>query len=509
MADLPKEIYLEIFSHLPQRPLRVVSQTCRTFANLAKSLMFETLVFHGDAQKGSYHVEDGALNVWYPGRSKTVELASLSTSIDEVIALDIARYTRCLKFGPRIYVEGFWHRYRQWVENQIHQEIDIHNFDDEEDFEDDEEFGYAGDRRIDAERRARAGQERTVVEAAERIWADKLAAQCSNADANLAALTRLFRHMPRLERIEITKWSCDLADFGFENGYDSEVGEQFASCKTTWTHLELLSGSLDASHAHIKHLTLPAIDPLSLTTNSSLEALFARLITLSFNIEDILFLTRTSSTRATALIKLIQRASHTLQTIDFRNNTTSHPQLPETDEHFLEQLFQAADADAQEQATPLVFPQLKRLRLRSIILNTPSLIDFLSEQPVLESVKFEYVYLATTGYKWGDVAKALPPTCRKFYVNYCGHELYRPDSPIAYNHIIEFKPYQEPLPISTSWQTNDAILEERWNDISRQEALVWPLPPGSFRQNEQSKSKEEWIKEQRNLTWREAEFERI
>ena len=93
--ELPEELYLEIFSYLPQHHLRLVSRTCRTFATLTKSLMFKTI--HLD---GSVHTSI------HPGRSRTVEVGSLESTGDELLALDIARHVRKLKFSPGYYVDG-------------------------------------------------------------------------------------------------------------------------------------------------------------------------------------------------------------------------------------------------------------------------------------------------------------------------------------------------------------------------------------------------------------------
>lgn len=93
--ELPEELYLEIFSYLPQHHLRLVSRTCRTFATLTKSLMFKTI--HLD---GSVHTSI------HPGRSRTVEVGSLESTVDELLALDIARHVRKLKFSPGYYVDG-------------------------------------------------------------------------------------------------------------------------------------------------------------------------------------------------------------------------------------------------------------------------------------------------------------------------------------------------------------------------------------------------------------------
>jgi hypothetical protein len=107
MADLPKEVYLEIFSHLPQRYLLSISQTCRSFAALAKPLIFEEVSFAGDVQQGRYYLEgDQFISVLYPGRSKTVDMLSLETSVDEIIELGIAPYVKKFKFGPKHYIDG-------------------------------------------------------------------------------------------------------------------------------------------------------------------------------------------------------------------------------------------------------------------------------------------------------------------------------------------------------------------------------------------------------------------
>lgn len=106
MVDLPREIYLEIFSHLPQRHLRAVSQTCRAFTTLARPLMFEEISFSGDPQPNRYYAENGQINVKYPGRSRTVEIISLEATVDEIIALGIAPHVKRLKFSPKHYVEG-------------------------------------------------------------------------------------------------------------------------------------------------------------------------------------------------------------------------------------------------------------------------------------------------------------------------------------------------------------------------------------------------------------------
>jgi hypothetical protein len=109
--SLPDEIYLEIFTYLPQHHLRPVLQPCRTFARLVKPLVFKALHLDGNAQRGTMVAEwnPGAIRshqVLRPGRSRTTELASLKDTVEELIALDILRHVRELKFSPRYYVDG-------------------------------------------------------------------------------------------------------------------------------------------------------------------------------------------------------------------------------------------------------------------------------------------------------------------------------------------------------------------------------------------------------------------
>jgi hypothetical protein len=295
------------------------------------------------------------------------------------------------------------------------------------------------------------------------------------------------------------------------NRLSDVVERQFAGCKPVWAHLELLSHALQASNRHIKHLTLPGIDPLSLTISSSLESLFGSLTTFSFNSEDIAFMKEESSQDASVLTKLIGCASQTLQSLDFRNISTSHPQLPEIGEHFLERLVGRRGTDPTETA-PLVFPNLKTLKLRSMILNSPSLITFLSLQPALEHVRFEYVYLATIGYTWADIAQALPPSCTTLYISQCGHEKAAAHLVAAYNYIKDFRPYRDPFPLHAGWRASEALFEKEQEDRARAAAKINWVPPPQWA-NVMGGEKDERSKEDRahdlKMRYAYAEFERI
>ena len=89
-----------------------------------------------------------------------------------------------------------------------------------EDFETDSEGEYVGIRRRAEERLARPGKERNLIEQAEAIWVSKVEEQRERADGILAALVKLFAHMPSLKAIEIQQWHCDLSYYGFVDGIE-------------------------------------------------------------------------------------------------------------------------------------------------------------------------------------------------------------------------------------------------------------------------------------------------
>ncbi|KAH7082474.1 hypothetical protein FB567DRAFT_531333 [Paraphoma chrysanthemicola] len=463
MADLPSEIYLAIFSYLPKGHLVVVVQACRTFAALAKPLLFETLVLHGDRQYTTLYEESDEENdeieVLYPGRTKTVELGELVTTVDELIASDIARHVKRLKFGPRFYSEGFTPRYRHWITFEMERW---------EEWEYDQEPGSL------EKRRARSEGERMAIEEAERTWHIKIAKQKSKAQENLAALACLLRHMPKLDSIEILPWFLDREGYLTEKPHImyscyEEVATQFSIWKTTLTHLTMFSEALLISKNCIKYLRLPLIDPPSLTFDHSLESLFGHLIRLSFDIENPSFMTRNFSQRAPAFLNLIQFASKTLQEIEFGRDPVNTP-MPPMQALFLEKLFQRVSCDTKAPELPLVFPMLKSLKLRNMFVDASSLIAFLSQQPHLEFAYFESIDLMNTELKWEDVAAALPASCQKFHVNACGHHSDNPHGRSTY--MVSFKASDQILPEVPGWRISEKLLEEEWVRLRRHEIQV-------------------------------------
>ncbi|KAL1793807.1 hypothetical protein ACET3X_007228 [Alternaria dauci] len=338
---------------------------------------------------------------------------------------------------------------------------------------------YRGIRRLAAARLARPGEEHELIVKAESIWARKVTQQCEKAGTNLSALVKLFTHMPNLKDIEIREWSCDLAQYGFKGSMGREVGQQFAGCSTTWKHLELLSAAVQKANIHIASLFTPKINLFTLTTNGALESLFSSITALSFNVENADLLRAAPNNEPSPFAALLRQTSRTLEVLEFRNLTTSHPQIPNAGDILLSRIFgESHEAGSPDNTVP-VFSRLKTLKLRSLYLSVPYLIDFVSQQPKLQYAHFDYVYLTPEGYKWSHVAERLPPSCKKLYIGNCGHDKFDPNTPTVDGHIKSFLPYKEGFPATSDWRVDESLVEQKMdNDEQAQKNSGWHMAPG-------------------------------
>lgn len=103
MDSLPKELHLEIFSHLSHNDQLSISNTCRSFSYLVKPLLFSVLVFAGQAQRDYF---DHGVNIQHHGRKKTVDLTQLDDAVDEILSLGIAPFVKEFRFKPFRYAFG-------------------------------------------------------------------------------------------------------------------------------------------------------------------------------------------------------------------------------------------------------------------------------------------------------------------------------------------------------------------------------------------------------------------
>jgi hypothetical protein len=113
------------------------------------------------------------------------------------------------------------------VQDQIDEDIDpedtgsiaTEELDDLADGFDEEWYEMRIDR-IMKRRETRLEREAELIERGEEIWKERIGAQYAAEDAGKAAMTRLFREMTNLRRIEVGTWSLDLREFGFVDEHD-------------------------------------------------------------------------------------------------------------------------------------------------------------------------------------------------------------------------------------------------------------------------------------------------
>jgi hypothetical protein len=257
------------------------------------------------------------------------------------------------------------------------------------------------------------------------------------------------------------------------------VSEQFSGCSTTWKHLELLSSAVQLAKIHIAGLFTPKIDLFTLTTNGALENLFSSLTELSFNVENADLMRDAPNNEASPFTALLRRALQTLEILEFRNLTTSHPQIPNSGDPLLNSLFGGSYIASSPDTAMLLFPELKTLKLRSLYLNAPYLMNFVSQQPKLQYARFDYVYLTPEGYTWSHIAERLPPLCKKLYIGNCGHDKFDPDTPSVDGHIRAFLPYKEGFPATSDWRVDESFIEQKMdNDEQAQKDSGWHMAPG-------------------------------
>ncbi|CAO2653365.1 Nn.00g027760.m01.CDS01 [Neocucurbitaria sp. VM-36] len=507
MGPLPRELYLEIFSYLLQRHLRSVSMTCRLFARLVEPSLFSTLVLDGNAQDDCFYIENGAMNVRYPGRKRTVELANLDTAINDLFDLDIARYVKTLKFSPKIYVKGFWKKYLDFLEAGAEEWTwyDITDVADGDEDDDGDDF-----RQLREQRQSMPGKEREIVAKAEAFWDDKVIEQESKAGLIHAALARLFRSMPNLERIEITDWVCKLREHHIIDYPEEQVGDQFARAETAWSHLQLISDALQTSGTRIRDLVISTVNTQLIKTSPALLKLFSCLTTLKFDLEDISFMRRDGNTSITPFTVLIQSARDTLRSIKCWHDSSSSMRFPYNGEHSLERLFGAKSPGSEMEFELSEFPNLREFSLRNMILYTPSLIAFFNRQPVLQVVTLDFILLATRELKWSDVAASLASTCNSLSISYCGQELYPlvpPDAIPTYSNIQAYLPYAESSLPPCGWRVSRTFFEDlvdrkaklREKRVEDRVVQEWEA---------QGMSKGEWVVQEKRR-WRDVEYERI
>lgn len=107
MEGLPKELELQILSHLSRPDLLALRLTNRYYATVVKPFVFGTILHLTGTRKQDW-------DWWfhkYPdipnplGLSKKVEYAKLNEVVEEVLSL--APFVKILEFSPAFYREGW------------------------------------------------------------------------------------------------------------------------------------------------------------------------------------------------------------------------------------------------------------------------------------------------------------------------------------------------------------------------------------------------------------------
>ncbi|KAI0099220.1 hypothetical protein GGR51DRAFT_398195 [Nemania sp. FL0031] len=449
MDSLPPELLVKIASYLPSTAdlisLRLVN---RQYAAIAFRPLFEFLRFSGQRQDQIPQWNFGPTSEHPPsaghGRTRTVEFGRIFEVVDEILDSSIARYTKTFVFDPAYYREGFWRDYLMLVENEMHEPVDEVEFGlDDGRGPDDWE---AAIERVLEHRRTRQQREAGTVQAALTLWNEKAAEQKRNEEAIVSALTRLFRGMLALEKIEVKPWVFDgrLLFPDLESCISYAVDVQRRGSFPSTFFLDVLARALYSAKKRIKHLRVSEFFADKLYDTPATRHLFAGLQTIRLDVLHVEFLAE-ESRGSQVLVELFKCVQPTLQHLTIMAGG-KWPQLPARGAHsLLKMLGEGVDE------TPLVFPQLKSLRLGGIILSTPPLLKFLSAQPALKRLEFSHVYLSTLGAGWPSLAEALPESVESWKVSGpLGHEPVDADGPTAYNWMTTWIPQE--LSGSSGWR---------------------------------------------------------
>lgn len=207
MDALPSELVARIAYFLPcTADLKSVRLVNKRLAGIASRPLFAALRFSGRRQDeppvwNFGPTREHELPPGRVGRTGTVEFSKIPKVVDEIIDSSVVCHTKNFIFDPAYYRQKFWRDYLMQLENEMHEPVDDVEFDPtgESDWE-------AAVERVLERRRTRPDREINVINAAQATWNKKIAEQKQSEEAVAVALTRLFRVMTPLERINIKPW---------------------------------------------------------------------------------------------------------------------------------------------------------------------------------------------------------------------------------------------------------------------------------------------------------------
>jgi hypothetical protein len=323
---------------------------------------------------------------------------------------------------------------------------------------DSDEDYYDALERVEEKRRTRRDREAEAVEATRLIWRQKAKEQRQKEEEVVAALTRLFQGMTALESIIVKPWEfSNMTGFGPHKSlgsFDSyDVDFQGRIPFPSSFFFGVLASALHSASRSIKSLEVREFFAGHVQSNPSTRHVFTGLREITLGVYNVEFLAE-EATVCQPLIELFKCAQPTLQRLSIIGGGKWH--YPARGGHSLLKIL----GDGPDES-PLVFPELEFICLRTLILTAPPLITFLQAQPNLKNLEFGFIYLDTPGTGWPQLAEALPPSVESWRVFGCvGHEPVYGDGPIAYNWMTQWLPQ---LPPSSRWRMRKGTSTEFFN----------------------------------------------
>ncbi|KAI1320053.1 hypothetical protein F5Y16DRAFT_92313 [Xylariaceae sp. FL0255] len=496
LSSLPLELKSRIASFLYPDDL-----VCRRFVNhdwavVTSRPLFEILRFSGRPQDESiaWNFGPNAEHIVtpskfgrtdYAGRKKTADFSQLSETIKEIMELGLHGYTKTFVFDPAYYRDGFWQDYRMLLENEMHEPPDeadldynvierehnlgIYAFIDNESRDEDDDSGSnlsnfsvttpdddddvdvyeLAMERLIQRREQRPEREAAAIEAAEALWAEKMATQTANEDEIVVALASMFEGMNCLDKIQVRPWEFSTWP-GTEscNSYQVDVLRR-GSFKSVFM-TGILARALEAAGRHIRSLHVIEFFIEHFHDTPATRYLFTGLRELSLDMIHIESLNEQAQT-SQVMLKVFKCALPMLQRLSLGAGG-KWPHLCDRGAHSLLKML----GDVEDES-PLVFPKLEYLFLRGMILSTPALLRFINAQPSLKRLEFSELYLATRGFGWPKFIEALPINITICEVRDSpGHEPHEmpDDDPVAYNWMTKWSPKPDDIP---GWEMKGAF----------------------------------------------------
>ncbi|CAG9983337.1 unnamed protein product [Clonostachys byssicola] len=449
MERMPVELLRNVLQELGPSSLKNVRLVSKRCAELATPILFSVIKLVGKGHISNRIADPRRL----PKRS--VEFGKLHEAIAEVLPL--ARNAAGLVFAPAVYREGFWDDYRTYLNQQIDEPVEEVEMDYSEDGdedggddggEDEEDRYEARIQRVIARRAARPEVERDQIQETEEHWNLKRQEQEANSEKVEASLLELIS-CTNLKELEIQAW--EFAGFGAGFGglcFESFVIDSYRKVSSpTAHHLHLIARCLHKCGRHIEKLHVRALNPEMIQDSLAMRFAFEGLRHIRLNLYHVDSLLENSSFDH-ALPHLLEHAGPTLERIELVAGSR-WPRLPSRGVHLLSKIFYQ-----KETSKTLSFPNLRSFRLVSLIVSTPSLLEFITAQPKIAKLEFSYVYLATLGMGWESLASALPASVEILEVSgSLGHEpIAGSDDPIAYNWCADWKYSEKQLLTESGWK---------------------------------------------------------